>query len=41
MQDFDADNRGVEIDTTSSIHLVASVSFDRSRKESNFEKFDI
>ena len=41
MQDFDVDKRGLEIDNTSSIQLVASVSFDRSRKEYNFEKIDI
>ena len=40
MKDFDAEKQGGEIDTSHSIKLVASVSYDRKKKEFNYDKFD-
>ena len=40
MKNFDPDTAGLEIDNEHSIELVASVSFDRQKREFNYSKFD-
>ena len=40
MLDFDPEEEGMVIDKTHSIQLVASVSYDRNKKQFNYDKFD-
>ena len=39
MRNFDVEQEGVEIDTTHAIKMVASVSYDRTKKQFNYDNF--
>ena len=40
MKDFDPEQAGLDIDKSHNIQLVASVSFDRQKRQFNYDNFD-